>query len=145
MRASRSRREPCSIRVSWQLPDSLAFSPIRTMAALMALLTYYIALLTTPTPTVAWLIAVSSSPRLNAVYKTFKWILRVGFRRGNEIQRVLKARPAHATGYIRLPQDEPSDPVNNGSTLTSSAKASSIVATWRIGMSCRLDLSPCAT
>jgi hypothetical protein len=108
------------------------------MAALMALLTYYIALFTTPTPRIAFLVAISSSPRLTNVYKSVKWLLRVVFRQGSEIQRVLGGG-SPATGYIRLPEDEPStsssDPVDSSGRVPSGPIKvnSNAIATWRIG------------
>ncbi|CAD6565253.1 MAG: hypothetical protein CYPHOPRED_005352 [Cyphobasidiales sp. Tagirdzhanova-0007] len=75
-------------------------------ASLLAFASYYSILSSTPTPSVSWLIALSSTPKLLAVYKAIKWILRVCLRKGSELERVLAGGARAALGRIRLEQDE---------------------------------------
>lgn len=79
------------------------------VTTMLALLSYYVTLLSTPTPRVSLLVAISSAPRLSAVYKLSKCILRVVLRQGTEVARLVRSRQdvrsSSTEGAIRLPDD----------------------------------------
>ena len=113
-------------------------------ASLLAFASYYSILSSTPTPSVSWLIALSSTPKLLAVYKAIKWILRVCLRKGSELERVLAGGARAALGRIRLEQDEEGTDEEDDDQvkLVRTAKKSKeveanrdvdVTASWRIG------------
>ena len=83
------------------------------MSTMLALLSYYVTLLSTPIPRVSLLVAISSAPRLSAVYKLSKCILRVVLRQGTEVARLVQdgqdANSSSTEGAIRLPDDDEND------------------------------------
>lgn len=107
------------------------------LSAIAALVSYYVALLTTPSPSVSLLIWASHSPRAAAVYRVFKGFLRAVLRQGSELERIL--RHGEREGSIRLDKDGDGDgdgedvplrPKDGGGAIWKDAET---VTDWRIG------------